>query len=212
MRVGRILWFAAGLTLAVLAGFVLVAPALPAWIADPASWQRAATPGVAVAGVLLLALDVLLPVPSSIVMTANGALFGAGAGTALSMLGGVLSAVLGYGLGRLLRRPALGPSAEVLGPFLDRHGTVALVVSRPIPVAAEVVAVLAGSARLPRRRFLAAVAAGSLATSLPYALAGAHATGAAAWWALSAALVLATAAWTAGRLLHHRTPDAEEAT
>src|SRR5687767_6727372 len=54
---------------------------------------------LAVAGVLLLGVDVLLPVPSSVVMIGNGVLFGVVAGGLLSVLGGLISSALGYYLG-----------------------------------------------------------------------------------------------------------------
>ena len=51
-------------------------------------------------GVALLVADVLLPVPSSLVMIAHGALFGVAVGTVLSMIGTVGAGLFGFGLGR----------------------------------------------------------------------------------------------------------------
>ncbi len=51
-------------------------------------------------GVGLLIADVLLPVPSSIVMIAHGALFGVVYGTLLSLIGGTGATLVGFALGR----------------------------------------------------------------------------------------------------------------
>lgn len=61
---------------------------------DPARHMDAGAVAAAV-GVGLLVADVVLPVPSSVVMVAHGALFGVGLGAALSMLGRIGNAVVG---------------------------------------------------------------------------------------------------------------------
>lgn len=61
----------------------------------------------AACGVGLLVADVVLPVPSSLLMIAHGAWFGAAVGSALSLAGGVGAALAGYGLGRWAGPPVL---------------------------------------------------------------------------------------------------------
>jgi uncharacterized membrane protein YdjX (TVP38/TMEM64 family) len=56
--------------------------------------------GAAALSLALLAGDVLLPVPSSGVMVANGTLFGPVGGSLLSLAGSELAALLGYWLCR----------------------------------------------------------------------------------------------------------------
>jgi len=53
----------------------------------------------AVSGVLLLSFDVLLPVPSSVVMIGMGTLFGIVNGSVLSLIGCLNSALFGFYLG-----------------------------------------------------------------------------------------------------------------
>jgi uncharacterized membrane protein YdjX (TVP38/TMEM64 family) len=48
----------------------------------------------------LLVVDVVLPVPSSLVMIAHGALFGFLLGTLLSVIGSVGAALVGFAIGR----------------------------------------------------------------------------------------------------------------
>jgi uncharacterized membrane protein YdjX (TVP38/TMEM64 family) len=95
-------------------------------------------------GVGLLVIDIVLPVPSSVVMLAHGALFGIVPGAALSVLGRTGNAVVGVLLGRsagglLSRRDARRPSTEHTrgADLVRRWGLAAVVLTRPVPVLAE---------------------------------------------------------------------------
>jgi uncharacterized membrane protein YdjX (TVP38/TMEM64 family) len=133
--------------------------------------------GAAAASFALLAFDVVLPVPSSAVMTGNGALFGALGGAVLSLAGSVSAALLGFAIGRrggaLLDR--LVPPVQRSRAALERQGMLAIVLTRPVPVVAETTAILAGAAGLPLARLTAAAALGSIPPAAGYALAGATA-------------------------------------
>jgi uncharacterized membrane protein YdjX (TVP38/TMEM64 family) len=138
--------------------------------------ERGGLPAAAI-GVFLLVVDVFLPVPSSVVMVAHGAFFGVWVGTLLSMLGQMGAALVGYGVG-----VAGGPTMERMVPpedrlrgerFIERWGALAMVVSRPIPLFAETVAILAGTARIGWARSMIAAGAGALPPALLYALTGA---------------------------------------
>src|SRR5918998_4835459 len=69
-------------------------------LADPTPWLSRGGAAAACVGVGLLVADVLLPVPSSLVMVAHGALFGVTVGTLLSLAGSVGAALLGFAIGR----------------------------------------------------------------------------------------------------------------
>ncbi|MDQ3677520.1 MAG: VTT domain-containing protein, partial [Actinomycetota bacterium] len=73
----------------------------------------------------------------------------------------------------VLDRVAPGAERARADAFLARWGALAVVVSRPVPIAAETLALLAGASPLPWRRFLPAAALGSLPPALLYAAAGA---------------------------------------
>lgn len=143
---------------------------------DPAPVMETARPVAAVAGVLLLIVDVFLPVPSILVMIANGSLFGVVGGTILSLVGSVGAVATGFAVGRAgtraIERFVTPKEYERAGAFLRRWGVVAIAVSRPIPVLAETVAILAGSSPLTWSQALLAGLAGSIAPSLAYAWAG----------------------------------------
>jgi uncharacterized membrane protein YdjX (TVP38/TMEM64 family) len=134
----------------------------------------------ATAGVGLLIADVALPVPSSVVMMAHGALFGVAMGAALSMIGSLGAAVAGYAIGRrggpLLDRFVTQEERQRVERIFARWGTLAIVATRPLPIVAETFALLAGASRLSFAGTLAAAAAGAFPPALIYAIAGRAAT------------------------------------
>lgn len=139
--------------------------------------------GVAAAGTGfgLLVADVVVPVPSSLVMVANGALFGVVGGAVLSLAGAVGAAMVGFVLGRrgsaLLG--AVVPAGELrrADALIQRWGLLAVIVSRPVPVLAEAVAIMAGASTMRARTMAFAAAAGALPGAVLYAVAGAMAVG-----------------------------------
>jgi uncharacterized membrane protein YdjX (TVP38/TMEM64 family) len=129
----------------------------------------------------LLVADVFLPVPSSIVMIANGALFGVATGTALSLAGSLGAAALGFAVGRrsgrLIERLVSADEKLRADALLARWGALAIVVTRPLPLLAETVAILAGASPLGWGALLGATFAGALPPCLLYALTGATSRG-----------------------------------
>ncbi len=105
-------------------------------------------------GAFLLALDLLLPIPSSIIGTLLGGRLGFGLGLACTWLGLCVGQLAGYALGRLWPSRL---SAEVpLAP-----GVALVFLSRPVPVFAEAVAVAAGATRLPWPAYVASMGLGN---------------------------------------------------
>jgi uncharacterized membrane protein YdjX (TVP38/TMEM64 family) len=159
--------------------------------------------GAALAGVGLLVADVVLPVPASGVMLANGALFGPVGGAALSVIGSLGATALGAWLGRrghpVLARLAPTPQRARAEALIAARGAFAVVVTRPIPVLAETVAMLAGAAGMPPRRVLGAALVGSLPPAVAYAIAGAAAdSGGVLVPAFLVVVVLSAAVWFVG--------------
>jgi uncharacterized membrane protein YdjX (TVP38/TMEM64 family) len=169
------------ITLALLAVFLAAFAVVEALgvplLQQPEDWIGRGGPGAAALSVGLLVGDVFLPIPSSVLMIANGALFGIPIGTALSLLGSLGAAALGFFIGRrsdrLLTRlvsPAEKARADAL---LARWGVMAIVITRPIPLLAETTAILAGASPLGWGRSMAAAVGGALPSCLLYALTGA---------------------------------------
>lgn len=169
-------------------------------LSDPASAMGGGGPWPALVGVGLLVVDAVLPVPSVLIMVANGALFGVVVGSSLSLAGKLGGAVAGFALGRSGRGLAdrlVGERERHRGEqLLARWGLLAIVVSRPLPVLAETVVLLAGASRLRMVPVLLAVLVGSVPEAVAYGLAGAAAVSfggqALIWLAL---LVLAGLTW-----------------
>jgi uncharacterized membrane protein YdjX (TVP38/TMEM64 family) len=126
----------------------------------------------------LLWSDLLLPIPATAVMSALGLVHGTLLGGLLGAAGSILAGLTGYGLCR-----ALGPRAAqaILGAdglregeqLFDRVGAWLVLLSRWLPVFPEVVACMAGLARMHLPTFLVALAAGSLPMALAFAALGA---------------------------------------
>src|ERR1044072_9556906 len=79
--------------------FLVEALGIPLLV-DPTPWLNRGGPWAAILGMGLLVVDVLLPVPSSIVMVAHGALFGVLAGTLFSLAGSTGATLFGFWIGR----------------------------------------------------------------------------------------------------------------
>lgn len=146
-------------------------------LTDPSAWLNRGGIVAASVGVGLLIADVVLPVPSSLVMVAHGALFGVALGTLFSLIGSVGASLTGFALGRrggALLEKIISPEERLrVERMLERWGALAIVVTRPIPLLAETTAILAGASAMSWKRAFVASLAGSLPAALLYALTGA---------------------------------------
>lgn len=163
-----------------LATFLVVESFGVPLLVDPRPWLSHAGVAAALLGVGLLIADVLLPVPSSLVMVAHGALFGIWVGTLLSLLGSLGAALFGFWIGRrggkLLTRMVTREECDRANRLLERWGALAIIVTRPVPLLAETVAIMAGTSTLGWGRTALAALAGSFPPALLYALVGATAS------------------------------------
>jgi uncharacterized membrane protein YdjX (TVP38/TMEM64 family) len=207
----RYLVLAGGFAAFFLTGFGLVEAFGVPWLATPPVLAGQAHPVAAAVGVGLLVGDAVLPVPSSLVMLALGGLFGLAGGAALNLVGRVGATLLAFVLGRRLRGWVSGPAGGLSARLLHRWGAVAIVLTRPVPIIGETVAVLAGASPMSWRRVSVAATLGSLPESLLFAWAGAEAEasalGAVLWISL---IVIAAAAWAVtSQVFGQRDPEQE---
>ena len=145
---------------------------LQAWRENPPD-----RPIVGAAVVLLLATDVFLPIPSSLVSTLAGSQLGAAGGTAASWIGMSLGAVLGFAIARRfgprlvdwMTRP---DDLRRTTALIERFGPLLLVLGRGVPVLAEATVLLFGMHGLTWRRFLPPVLLANLGLALAYSLFG----------------------------------------
>jgi uncharacterized membrane protein YdjX (TVP38/TMEM64 family) len=182
-------------------------------LTDPRTSLRAAGWAGAVLGVFLLVADQFVPVASSLVMISLGALYGAPAGIALAVAGRVGMAAAGFAVGRaggpLLERFVSADERARADALLRRWGALAVLVSRPLPLLAETVAIVAGASPLRWSRALLAAALGSLPEAVAYSLAGSIAPSlenAGLIWGSFA--VVAGGFWLLGRRIERRTASA----
>ncbi len=140
---------------------------------------RSGTSKWMVAGAIfaLLALDVFLPVPSSIVSTACGALLGFGLGSTVVWCGMMTGCLVGYATGArgsaAARRFIGDDGIARASRLMQRYGDLTLVLCRPVPVLAEASVVFAGLVRANFSRFVRLTAASNLGIAVGYAAVGA---------------------------------------
>ncbi|MEA3308800.1 MAG: VTT domain-containing protein [Chloroflexota bacterium] len=125
----------------------------------------------------LLMLDILIPVPSSLVSTAAGFLLGFTRGLLTSFLGMTLSCLLGFWVGGKFGRPLaqrLVGAAELrrLEGLMGRWGDWAIVISRPVPMLAESAVLFAGISQMSISRFFWLASLSNLGISAVYAAVG----------------------------------------
>ncbi len=140
------------------------------WLEGYGAWAWAA-------GIVLLILDVVLPLPNTLVIAALGWKYGILAGGAIGVAGSMLSGLLAYGLcrrfGRGAARRLMGEDEMARGErIFRRSGGWMVALSRWLPVMPEVMACAAGLARMPLRSFVLALGCGNVPLGFVYAAIG----------------------------------------
>ena len=173
-------WLLLGLIILafILVPFLLFADAIEMWTQH--FLESAGERSALVAAVLgtLLAIDILLPVPSSVVSTAAGLFLGFTGGMMTSLVGMTFSCSAGFWLGARFGRPIasrLVGTGELqrLEEISRRVGDWLIVVARPVPVLAEASILFAGMSRMPTHRFMLLTTLSNLGISAVYAGIGA---------------------------------------
>jgi uncharacterized membrane protein YdjX (TVP38/TMEM64 family) len=160
-----------------LGAFIVVEALGVPLLTDPEQWMNAGGITAALIGFALLVSDVLLPVPSSLVMVAHGALFGVWIGTLLSLAGSLGAALFGFAIGRRggKKLDTLVTHKERIraDALLESWGVMAIVITRPVPILAETVSIVAGTSSLSWKSMALASLAGTFPAALLYAITGA---------------------------------------
>lgn len=144
------------------------------WIKGYEQWAWAA-------GVGLLFLDFLLPVPGTAVMSALGYVYGALIGGIISATGSFLAGLFAYTLCRMMgpgvAKKLLGEKDYESGKRLfSNTGGWIVVLSRWMPLLPEVVACMAGLTRMPVQKFILALACSSIPLGFAFAYIGSTGT------------------------------------
>jgi uncharacterized membrane protein YdjX (TVP38/TMEM64 family) len=156
--------------------FVLMGGRIDEWFDD---WRERSHDPWVTAGVVIgvLATDIFLPIPSSMVSTAAGGQLGWLVGTLASTLGMSLGSIAGFALARGLgetftRWFTKRESLEQMNTLSQRFGPSIIVLTRGLPILAEASVLLLGMKRMPWRRFLPPLLLSNLGLSLVYAIFG----------------------------------------
>ncbi|QDU77344.1 SNARE associated Golgi protein [Bremerella volcania] len=173
------------LKILILFAVVLAIPIVPFviwghWLEQAArAWEETQPRPMVMAIVLfgLLALDVLLPVPSSLVNTLAGAKLGVFTGATVCFAGLTVGAAIGFGLAKLAgpplqRRWLADADAQSLKKFAENWGVVTLVITRALPILAEAAVVLLGVQGLSWRKFWPPVLLANAGIALAYSAFG----------------------------------------
>jgi uncharacterized membrane protein YdjX (TVP38/TMEM64 family) len=155
---------------------------------------------------VLLASDVFLPIPSSVLAAASGLVLGFVWGAATVWIGMTVSCFVGYAFGARAARAAgrfVGDAGMTRASNLAaRYGDYALVFCRPIPVLAEASVIFAGIVRRPFGRFVTMTTWSNAGIALGYAAIGAYSMRVDSFLiAFLGAMVVPAVAMLAGRLL-----------
>lgn len=188
--------FAAFVALLVSGVAILVLVPLPPpqdvrdWVADAGAWAPSVfIVGYVVATVLLL--------PKNVLSAAAGFAFGLVSGVAFVWVAAVLGASLSFWLGRRLGRDGVarvaGQHLARLDGLVLRHGAVAILVARLIPVVPfTAVNYGSGLTAVPFRAYLVATAVGIVPGTVAYVSVGAYGSDPTGWRFLTASAVLVT--------------------
>lgn len=145
------------------------------WKEDPpaALWVTLAVVG-------LLASDIFLPVPSSVVCAVAGHQLGTVTGTLVTWLGMNLGAILGFAIAKrwgatFARWFSRADDLDRAGGLATRFGPALLALARGVPIMAEATVLWMGMHGLSWRAFLPPVLISNLALAVVYCLIGDHA-------------------------------------
>ncbi|MDP6443383.1 MAG: VTT domain-containing protein [Pirellulaceae bacterium] len=186
--------------------FLLFSEPLEAWVREwieTPSGRGSTSTGI----IALLASDIFLPIPSSMISTMGGWYLGSWLGTLTSWVGMTLGAVIGFAMARRYGRPWAARFASEqelarMAQLSERHGAAILVFSRGLPLMAEASVLMLGVNQLPWRKFLPAVAVSNLVIAFVYSRFGEFAEGR-DWLplAIGVSIALPVAATTIGRMM-----------
>jgi uncharacterized membrane protein YdjX (TVP38/TMEM64 family) len=198
------------LTLAAIGTFILLGPMVFAEqieLVTNSAAEKARNQPALVASLIIaaLAVDVFLPVPNGVTNTLAGAVFGFAGGMIVIWTGLMAASLLGYGVGAMAARPLarrlLGEQElERAHRFAEGFGPLVLILSRPVPIFAELASLAAGMSAMPVRLFLLLTGLANLAVAVVFAGIGAAAmSDQSGGLAMLGAVILPLCAWLAYR-------------
>jgi uncharacterized membrane protein YdjX (TVP38/TMEM64 family) len=120
----------------------------------------------------VLMSDIILPVPSSIIMFTNGYVLGTAYGTAISLLSLSAGAIVGYYLGRFTSLGLRSGADDKANSILSVYGPLSILITRGIPVLSETICIICGFNKMPFKKYLIYNIIGYFPLCLLYAFCG----------------------------------------
>ena len=135
---------------------------------------------VSVMVIFALTADVILPVPNGITNTFAGMSLGWAISSVIVWIGLNLGATFAYTLGRFAGRPIAkklvsNKEFEDVRASLKNFNVIGLIVSRPVPGFAQLIAITAGLSKIPFRLFLLVVSTTNIGVAIIFSGIGAAA-------------------------------------
>jgi uncharacterized membrane protein YdjX (TVP38/TMEM64 family) len=160
--------------------------------------------------VLMISQAVAIPIPVTLLMVANGVVFGVWRGMLVSFAGGFLGSVAAYYVGRLLGRLVIEQfipcsALDAADRLMAKRGGWAVVVGRWVPgIPCDPLSYAAGITKMPVVKFLVLSALGLVPANLVTAYLGAEATSdvKTSYWLLG--IVTIAALWAGWRVIQRR--------
>ncbi|TAE80188.1 MAG: DedA family protein [Bacteroidetes bacterium] len=116
--------------------------------------------------------DILLPVPSSIVMYLNGYVLGILSGSCLSFVSLLAGSCVGYYLGKFTSMGVKAKKDERAHLFLLKYGAFAILITRGIPILAESICLVCGYNNMSFKQYILLNTIGYIPLCLLYAFFG----------------------------------------
>ena len=147
---------------------------------------------------LVLSSDIVLPVPSSIIMYTNGLALGLLKGTLLSLASVMVGSTIGYYLGRA--SAFRSTTSEKAMAIMEKYGALGIIITRGIPILSESIVFTAGYNRLNFKLFTLLNFIGYLPVCFIYAYFGQLAQDANLFLiSFAASLLVSVALWVFGK-------------
>jgi uncharacterized membrane protein YdjX (TVP38/TMEM64 family) len=163
--------------------------------------------GVTVA--VLLISDIVLPIPSSIVMTLSGKFLGFIPGSIVAAIGAMGAAWIGFYAcrwgGKKIFTKLIGDKDTTrIREWFDKYGVVAVILSRPVPMLTEILSCIAGVTQFSPKLFSIASLCGTIPICFVYGYFGSISSGSNPWPAVWISLVIPAIGWLCVRLIERK--------
>jgi uncharacterized membrane protein YdjX (TVP38/TMEM64 family) len=120
----------------------------------------------------VLTSDIILPVPSSIIMYLNGFVLGPIMGSLVSLVSLLISAIIGYYIGRFTSIGLKKKSEKNAHTLLSKYGALSILITRGIPILSESICFVCGYNKVPFKHYFIYNIIGYIPLCLLYSVCG----------------------------------------